>query len=57
MIAGPEIAGVIGQFEVQKNHKVDTRHHDQTSCAGFARDVDSLVSVIEELGNPFKEEA
>ena len=46
MITGPEIARVIGQFEV---HKVDTRHHDQTPA-----DVNSLVSVIEELGNPFK---
>ncbi len=59
MIAGPEIARVIGQFEVQKNRKVDTRHHDQTPAvqASFARDVNSLVSVIEELGNPFKEES
>ena len=59
MIAGPEIARVIGQFKVQKNHKVDTHHHDQTHAvqASFARDVDSLVSVIEELGNSFKQES
>ena len=35
---------------------MDTRHHD--CCAGiFARDVNSFVSVLEELGNPFKEES
>ena len=41
--------------------KVDTRHHDQTPSVqtAFAKDIDvrSLVSVIEDLGNPFEEES
>ena len=59
MIAEPEIARVIGEFDMRKNSKVDTYHHDQTASVqtSFARDVHSLVTVIEELGNPFKEES
>ena len=51
MIAWPEITRVIGEFDMRKNSKAATV---QTS---FARDVHSLVTVIEELGNPFKEES
>ncbi len=38
---------------------MDTRHHDQTSSvqASFAKDVRSLVSAFEDLGNPFEEES
>ena len=34
MIAGPEVARVIGQFEnsaIRENRRVDTHHHDQTA--------------------------
>ena len=36
---------------------MDTSHHDQTASVqrAFARDVRSLVTVIQELGNPFEE--
>ena len=62
MIAGPEVARVIGEFEnsdLQENRRVDTHHHDQTASVqtSFARDVRSLVTVVEELGNPFEEKS
>ena len=59
MIAGPEVARVIEEFGLQGNRRVDTHHHDQTASVqtSFARDVRSLVMVMEELGNPFKEES
>ena len=62
MVAGPEVARVIEEFHDQQHHcgsKVDTRHHDQTPSiqAAFAKDVQSLVSTIEDLGNPFEEES
>ena len=42
----------------QWGRKVDTRHHDQTCVQTLlSQDVSSLVNVIEELGNPFKEES
>ncbi len=39
--------------------KDPARHHDQTTSiqAAFAKDVRSLVSAIEDLGNPFEEES
>ena len=38
---------------------MNTQHHDQVASIQiyFARDVQSLVTVIEELGNPFEEES
>ena len=61
MVAGPEVARVIGEFEtVQEQHdsKAQTLHHDQTERIqkSFEIDVRSLVSFIEELGNPFLRE-
>jgi len=61
MVAGPEVARVIGEFEMAQEHhggKAQTLHHDQTESIqkSFDKDVRSLVSVIEELGNPFLEE-
>ena len=39
--------------------RVDTRHQDQTPTVltSFAKDVRSLVSLIEKLCNPFEEES
>ena len=47
MVAGPEVARVIGEFENADLHwdkRVDTRHHDQTASVqvSFAKDVRSL---------------
>ena len=62
MVAGPEIARVIEEFHNEQNQwgrKKNTEHHDQTASiqAAFARDVCSLVSTMEEFGNPFEEES
>ena len=56
------MARVIEEFHDQQYHcggEVDTRHHDQTPSiqTAFAKDVRSLVSVSEDLGNPFEEES
>ena len=61
MVAGPEVARVISEFEVAQEHndnKAQTLHHDQTETIqkAFDKDVRSLVSAFEELGNPFLEE-
>ena len=62
MIAGPEVARAIEEFRDGHQHcgrREDTRHHDQTPSVqtSFTKDVRALVSVIEELGNPFEEES
>ena len=62
MVAGREVARVIGEFEMAQVHhhdnKVQTLHHDQTESIqkSFDKDVRSLVSVFEKLSNPFLEE-
>ena len=55
MVAGPEVARVIREFEnahLHCNTRVDTCHHDQAVSVqvSFAKDVHSLVTLIEELG-------
>ena len=62
MVAGPEVARVIMEFEdfnMHPRNQEETRHHEETPSvqSTFARDVRSLVAVIEELGNPFEEES
>ena len=66
MLAGPEVARMIEKFQdgnqCCKLQTADTYHHHQTpnAQASFVRDVcSSLVSVnlLEEMGNPFKEES
>ena len=62
MTARPEVARAIEEFRDGHQHwgrQEDTRHHDQIPSVqtSFTKDVRALVSVIEELGNPFKEES
>ena len=63
MVAGPEIARTIDGFETAclDNHigRDNGRHHEHTMAVQvtFASDVQALVEVIEDLGNPFKEES
>ena len=56
MIAGPEIARIIEEFEnpITGNNEIDTCHHDQKPGVheAFAIDVRALVTVIEDLRNP-----
>ena len=62
MVAGPEVARVIVEFEdfnMHPRNQEETRHHEETPSVQntFARDLRSLVVVIEELGNPFEEDS
>lgn len=63
MVAGPEISRIITEFEDQatrlQNRAKDTAdlHHDQHLGvqAAFQKEVRALVTVLEEMGNPFLE--
>ena len=60
--AGPEASRVIVGFEdfnMHPRNQEETRHHEETPSVQntFARDVRSLVAVIEELGNPFEDDS
>ena len=62
MVAGPEVARATEEFQDGDKHwgrRVDTHHQDQTPCVqtSFSKDVCSLVSVMENHGNPFEEES
>lgn len=61
MVAGPEVARVVKEFEVSFEAKktTSTEHHEQTLSIqkSFSKDVTSLVNVIEEYGNPFLEKS
>ena len=60
MIAGPEIAHMIEEFESSlRKRDVSDLHHEQTPSIqeAFARDVRSLVDIIEDMGNPFTDES
>ena len=53
MVTGPEMARLIGEFEVStmKRKKTDFRHHEQMKHVQttFGRDITSLTDVIEEI--------
>ena len=56
MIAGPEVARMVQEFE--NSASVDNcNHHEQTSAIQreFRKDVISVISSFEALGNPFTE--
>ena len=59
MLAGPEIARVISEFEefLLNNGKTVTRHHEQAAHyqSTFAKDVNALINTFNELDNPFSE--
>ena len=62
MIAGLEVARIIQEFKETSSKEVSEekrRHHGQTPCvqAAFKKEVLSLVSAIEETGNPFQEDS
>ena len=61
MVAGPEIARVITEFESScqaKGKAEDIQHHEQMNGMQikFDQDVRSLVSVLDDMGNPFEED-
>ncbi|KAG7164269.1 hypothetical protein Hamer_G003415, partial [Homarus americanus] len=62
MVLGPKVARVIEEFKDEHQYwsrQRDTHHHDQIPSVqtSFIKDVHSLVSVTEELGNPLEEES
>ena len=61
MIAGPEVARIIHEFEETYSKEVseEKRHHEQIPGvqAAFKKNVLSLVSAIEDMGNPFEEDS
>jgi hypothetical protein len=61
MVAGPEVASVNGEFEMAKEHQEKTLKRHIIAKTGsmrksFNKDVRSPVSVIEQHGNPFRQE-
>ena len=62
MIAGPEVARIIQEFEETYSKKVreEKRHHHEQILgvqAAFKKDVLTLVSPIEDMGTPFEEDS
>ena len=59
MVAGPEVAQSIQEFEIGSKKSDNTHHHDQTASVqvSFIKDVQSLVNTIEHFGNLFQEES
>ena len=62
MVARPEVARVIVELQEANmfpNTNEETQHHEEIPSAQkrFAKDVQSLVAVNKELGNPFKEDS
>ncbi len=63
MVAGPEIARIITEFEEQGMHSQydagnsGNRHHDQQPSmqSVLLKEVGAIVTVLEEMGNPFLE--
>ena len=63
MVAGPEITKITTEFEEQAMHQQDDagttghHHHDQQPAVQtvFLKEVGGLVTVLEEMGNPFLE--
>ena len=59
MLAGPEIIGLIQEFEEAVTGKTPTlqhpHHHEQsrTSADKFLKQVQDLTATIEDMGNPF----
>ena len=61
MVAGPEIARVVKEFEstLEVTRPYHKRHHEQMPSVkkAFFKDVQPLISVPEEMGNPFTEDS
>ena len=59
MIAGPDLSRLVTEFEetVCDGNAPGAKHHEQVPHvqATYAKDVRSLVTTFEELGNPFLE--
>ena len=58
MVAGPEVARVISEFENQTKVSSNLNHHEQTESmqATFRNEVSALLATFEELGSPFSDD-
>ena len=58
MVAGPELSQMVEEFEDNISSAEDNDHNEQKHGfqSAFAKDVKSLISSLEEMGNPFTEE-
>lgn len=61
MFSGPEMARLVNEFEKSMGPETspESRHHHENEKGfqkTFRKDIRALVGVIEEFGNPFKEE-
>ncbi|GFO04548.1 hypothetical protein PoB_003105300 [Plakobranchus ocellatus] len=66
MVAGPELARIIEEFEVNcldggtgKASTTNLKHHEHTATAQvkISKEVGAPIQVFEEMGNPFMEES
>ena len=61
MVTGPEIARVVKEFEstLEVTKPCDKGHHEQMPSVqkAFFKDVQALVSVLEDMGSPFTEDS
>ena len=66
MVSGPEIARVVAEFEAfhdviktNQSKGPDIHHHEQVMSVqtNFQKHVESLVQVMESMGNPFTEDS
>ena len=62
MISGPETARLVSEFEASMTTEVEVQgadHHEvqRSSQVSFFKDMKSLVTTIEDFGNPFLEES
>ena len=64
MISEPEIARIVNEFEVgmdvkESDKQPNEKHHEEARSAQVAyfKNTKSLVTAVEELGNPFLEES
>eukprot|EP00794_Sanderia_malayensis_P014494 gene14494-16001_t len=62
LISGPHVAGLLSDFEESASYTKSSeskKHHEQTIAeeVRFKNDVKSLISTINEYGNPFLEES
>ena len=58
MVAGPELARMVQEFEETSSQTEEHSHHEQKSAVQltFFKDVVNTVSYFEQLGNPFQDE-
>ena len=61
MVAGPEIARILNEFQdqFQRKKQIDACHHEQLPSIqkSFTSDLNNTVSTFTKLGNPFSDDS